>query len=538
MPPAQPHLMPPRRRGGAVGGASLCRRAFGAALLAMVAAPRAFAQRRLADEVFLSLEEAEAPPTPRLRFRLSDEAVMDAFLQATLGEGDRAAAHFHPWMGPVRPLVLGSVNAGERLLLGGLLDWLRHATGVAVELPGAEQATLGVLFSDRPAEDLAGHFWDKAGAAFFPTPDALRAGLPDGAGCFFVRGQGAGKGLLAVPGGVPLEALPCLSRMLLGLMGLRHPLPADLPSVLSSAAIAVEPTPLDRLLVALCVDPALRPGMAEADLRAVLPPLIARHRMWHGFDPLADQADLSADMGDGDVFAPSAERALRAFAAAAVPGDDARGGLVRWPAGAEVPVRLLGRITAPMQAQLMWMLDWVAAATGLKLRAARHPREDGLTLAFAPTLERLWDEHGPSVASFFANDRGRFDAAIAMPGVAAEGALTLMHHTVPTGTLVRTLSLVATDGSPAATLRRLSREMLRALGLRGAGFEIGHSLFDARILAFQPSALDERVLRLAYAEAMRPGMAPASAKDHAARLLRGPSGTNSSQPLYDPGEQK
>lgn len=515
------------RRGGGNSAARrvapIGRRGVAGTLISLAVTVPALAQIGVPRSRLSLLAEPQEPQESHVRahrWRLDDEQVLDSFLQATLGEGERTAARFDPWLGPVRPIIFGEASAGHRLVLGGSLAWLGSATGLMLQEPGVEPATLGVLFSDRPALDLAGALWDSAGAAFFQAPAALRAALEQRGSCFFLRLPARATGLLAAPGGPPLAAVPCLSRALLGVMGLRHPLPAEMPSVLSVPAVAVEPTPLDRLLLALASDTALRPGMSEAELRTALPALIARHRSWHGFDALADGLGSSDVDGEGDPFAPSTERTLRAFASTALPAADAAGYLVRWPAGSDVAVHLRGRVPAEVRAQLGWVLDWASAATTLRFRAPRHPREDGLTFAFAPSLDMMWDEHGPAVAAFFANDRRRLDAAVAAPAIAAEGALTLLHHGVPGGSLLRTLSLVATDGPPAITLRRLCREMLRSLGLRGGMLGYGHGLLDGVTLAFQPSALDERLLRLLYAETLPPGTATIRAGNEALRLLR------------------
>lgn len=498
----------------------VARRGLGAALVALAVSPAVLARARPAA-ASTALDQMRDEEPRAADFRLDDRAVLEAFLDAALGDGDRRHLRFHPWIGPIRPVVLGDASAAQRLVLDGLLAWLHSASAQGSALAGAGPATLAVLFSDDPVEQLAGHHWFSAGAAFFATPNALREALGSArCSCVSLRGGAGTRGFILAHADVPIALVPCLSRMILALMGLRHPVAHALPSVLSRAHVAVEPTPLDRLLVAVATDPALSDGMAEAELRAVLPGVISRHRAWHGFDPLATSLSVSDAAGEGDLFSPSAARTLRAFSAVALPGREADGYLVRWRAGVEVAVHLRGRVPITVQAQLRWLLDWVAAATGLVLRAARHPREDGLVFLFAPTLERMWDEHGPTVASFFGNDRRRFEAAVTAPGVAPEGALTLLHHTVPGGALVRTLSMVATDGSPAATLRRLAREMLRALGLRGAGAAFGHSLLDAWSLAFQPTALDDRLLRVAYAETMQPGMPRRRAELEVARLLQ------------------
>lgn len=464
--------------------------------------------------------DAQASP-----FRLSDAEVVDAFIQAALGQDattrtEGEAARFVPWRGPIRAVLFGQVGVEQQAWAERTLAWCRMATSLAVTPPGTGAASLAILFSDQPLADLTGPLWERAGAALFPSPEALRQVVAESGPCFALGRPGDGIGLIVAPPGLMDGGLVCLPRMLMAVLGLKELRATSLPSVLVAGGVAAEPTPLDRLLAALATDPALPPELDEATLREILPTLLPRHRPWAGFDPLAAEPPPSAPLpAAGSVFDPDAPRTLRAFAAMAVPPGATPAQVVRWPEHAEVPVRTLGRAPGAAFAALRWCMDWAVAATQLRLRFAETRREEGITVIFGETLDSIWDEQGANVAAYFGNDRSRFDAVIGSPAATADGAVTLLHFTEPGGVLVRTLSLVATGREAALLPPRIGREFLRALGLRGDGAGVGHSLLDRAMQALQPSALDDRLLRVMYGEEIMPGMTREAAQATAARLL-------------------
>lgn len=63
----------------------------------------------------------------------------------------------------------------------------------------------------------------------------------------------------------------CLHRLALNMLGLRHPLPADVDSLLNPTSPRKAWTSIDFLLVKLLHDPRVQPGMTSAQLSAVFP---------------------------------------------------------------------------------------------------------------------------------------------------------------------------------------------------------------------------------------------------------------------------
>lgn len=445
-------------------------------------------------------------------------SIVELFLDAALGP-DRSRAAFSPWRGAVLAAFAGPPSVGHRDVAEQRLWWLEAATGLPLSAASQGPATLAVLLSDTPVEDIAGRLWPALGAPLFDSPEAARAGLAMLGSCFSVRALSGDRGLLAAPATTPVETVRCLSVGLLGLLGLSPGLPADAPSVLAVDTAFREPTALDRLFAAVATDSALTPNLDEAALRVAVPRLIERHRTWFGFDALSTGAGEPGSADPGPWFAPSARRTLALFETCALPSGAPPGVLLRWAHRAEVPVHVAGRLPAEGMQALRLAMRWIRETTGIRIRAARHAREDGMTLLFSNTLEAAWEEHGAVLEAFFGGRRESFDRLVGHPLTRADRSLSLMHFTVTGGVLLRTLSVIATEDGDALLARRIWRETMRALGLRGTAVRVGHSLLDATAIALQPSELDTRMLRLLYTPSLQPGLPYEMARLQAARLL-------------------
>lgn len=491
----------------------VCRRSLGALIAALAMLPQPSVARRrqhwrIGEDGGLPFVDPYLPRVPAAAFRMTDEEIVEAFVDAALGM-DRAGAdrRFVPWRRPIRPLLLRPVATGTRQVIEDLMSWTAAAGSHSVAAPLGAPANLLLLVSDDPIDDLAGPYWLRVGRLFYADAATLRAELRETAGCFALAQRQPGVALLAARTGPPVEVLRCLARSMLAVLGLRGGLPARMPSLLSEGGVLVEPTPLDRLLVALASDEDVAEAMSEEEMRERSRRRVRALRSWCGFDALAEGVGEAVETASANPFEPTAARVLQAFSEIAVPGLGEAPRLMRWSGESPIPVHVQGLVGEAERAAIDWICRWAAAATGLDLHIARNRNEEGITFMLGPTLEGLWDQEGPAVQAYMANSRSAFDQLIHSERIRIHGGVTLLHHTVPGGSILRALALIATDAPPGIVLRRIAREMLRALGVRGEAAGVGHSLFDVTAAAFQPTALDERLVRLMYRPALAPGMA-------------------------------
>lgn len=121
---------------------------------------------------------------------------------------------------------------------------------------------LGLVFAGRSAlyDKLASETSPVCGAQLFAESDAS-----------------VGGGLALVESDVDAAALSrCLHRVTLNVLGLRHPLPDGVDSVLSPDTGRQAWTSIDFLLLRMLNDPAVEPGMRQEELAAMFPQIHQR----------------------------------------------------------------------------------------------------------------------------------------------------------------------------------------------------------------------------------------------------------------------
>ena len=202
------------------------------------------------------------------------------------------------WQDSVRIALIGTLPPSAQEIVSVHAAFLSAVTGHAVDATGASSATgtnLGVLCLDDPIEDITKNYWDNISSMFGHDRSQARrfaegvARSAPGSAELHVRLDGgvvAGC-LVAVPAGLgALEFYAILAPALMRAMGLLGSLSSFTHSVLLSGGMSLEPSPLDRLLLAVHYNRRLAPGMEEGAAAAALEAIVAEQRSWEGFDGL------------------------------------------------------------------------------------------------------------------------------------------------------------------------------------------------------------------------------------------------------------
>lgn len=241
--------------------------------------------------LFAPWDQAKSQETIRL---LSDEAadaciadvdcMRGLFLAATIGhrEGSTAASEqLFKWTGHARMAVLGGDDLREEVDTRSAatleqVGLLGKAAGLDIESANQDDVVnLLLLVSSDFARDRDGTF-----AALFETVFAGRADFYDQltAGneplCEsrrFVDGDGSIGGGVAAIGQDAAAIERCLYRVLLQILGLRHPLPKTSDSLLNPDSERESWTAIDFLLLKFLYNPMIKPGMDVKALTEVFP---------------------------------------------------------------------------------------------------------------------------------------------------------------------------------------------------------------------------------------------------------------------------
>jgi len=232
---------------------------------------------------------------------LGDADIAALFQEIAISDlgGRLAAPQLMRWAAPVRIGLIGHVAPIMPGILAVYAAFLQAATGHQVsvaDLGSGGQANLGVLVSGNPMEDVLGPFWPNVASIFRQDRGAARdfafraaRGAPTQQELHLQVDQGVIiSGLIAVSASMsPLAFYASFWSSLFGAMGLLGRLTSFAHSVMAADHRTIEPSPLDRILLALLYGPGFRPGMEGAEINAVLPTAVANARNWEDFDALA-----------------------------------------------------------------------------------------------------------------------------------------------------------------------------------------------------------------------------------------------------------
>lgn len=219
------------------------------------------------------------------------DCLRDLFLEATLGDAAasnrEAADAMFKWTDPGH---LASIT-GDRLpadLLASIratvkeVSLIAGAAGARIDLAKAGTGAvinLVILASDDFAKDRETSFKTLLSDVFAGQAavydDLAASEAPVCQSRLFVGPDAAIAGGLALAeSDVEPSALQrCLHRLALNMLGLRHPLPDDVDSVLNPTSSRRAMTSIDFFLLKLLYDPMTKPGMTSAELTAAFPKL-------------------------------------------------------------------------------------------------------------------------------------------------------------------------------------------------------------------------------------------------------------------------
>lgn len=239
---------------------------------------------------------ADAGSTIRL---LSDEAadvcikdpacMRDLFVHAAFGEGDGSQRLFK-WSGPanIASFTGGTVADGMKPIVDEQLQQMGLIAGVAdselsqIKGDHGQVVNFVLLISGNFAEDRDTAFSDLLSDVFAGRSalyDKLSSGpSPVCQGHLFANPDGSISGGLAlVESDVEGTALRrCLHRAVLNVLGLRHPLPDDVDSVLSPNSERLAWTSIDFMLLRMLNDPDVVQGMDRDGLMSAFPQIHQR----------------------------------------------------------------------------------------------------------------------------------------------------------------------------------------------------------------------------------------------------------------------
>ncbi|MGI9501008.1 MAG: DUF2927 domain-containing protein [Geminicoccaceae bacterium] len=221
---------------------------------------------------------------------ISEETCLrDLFLKATLG-GDDTVAPLHTtakksyiasFAGDhVSAELRAPIEAAMRKI--SLLATLAGADLDLAEPDSGEVISLMVLISDDFVRDREQSFKKLLTEVFAGNAagydDLAESGPPICRTRLFVDRLATIEGALALAEGdtdrPTLER--CLHRLTLNMLGLRHPLPENVDSVLNPASSRETWTSIDFLLLKLLHDPLVEPGMTSEQLIAIFPKIYAK----------------------------------------------------------------------------------------------------------------------------------------------------------------------------------------------------------------------------------------------------------------------
>lgn len=216
---------------------------------------------------------------------IRDEACLrDLFLTATLGDDGGTASAL---LKGTKPAYAASF-AGDQVpadLLASIDVWMKeisllaNAAGAALGLaePGSDKTiNLMILISDDFSRDRESAFEPLLTEVFAGSTTAYDD-LASGASpvCrtrVFADGGASIEGALSLAeNDAGLQR--CLHRLTLNMLGLRHPLPDDVDSVLNPKSSRTSLTSIDFLLLKLLYDPLIEPGMTATELNTLFPKL-------------------------------------------------------------------------------------------------------------------------------------------------------------------------------------------------------------------------------------------------------------------------
>jgi hypothetical protein len=204
----------------------------------------------------------------------------------------------HRWQDPVRIALIGTLPPSAEEVVSVHAAFLSAATGHTVDATGASNAAganLGVLCLDNPIKDITENYWDNISSMFGEDrrqarrfAEGVARSAPGSTELHIRLDRRVVAGcLVAVPASLgALEFYAVLAPALMRAMGLLGSLSSFAHSVLLAGGMRLEPSPLDRLLLAVHYDQRLAPGMEERAVTAALEAIVADRRSWGGFDGL------------------------------------------------------------------------------------------------------------------------------------------------------------------------------------------------------------------------------------------------------------
>jgi hypothetical protein len=241
--------------------------------------------------LFAPSDEARSQETIRL---LSDEAadacIADVdcmrrlFLAATIGhsEGSTAAsAQLFKWTGSAQVAVLGDNQVRENLnrRTAAVLEkvgLLGKATGIDIKSAGTDDVVnLLLLVSSDFARDRDDAFAELFETVFVGRPDLYdqltAGGDPVCKSRRFIEGDASIGGGIAAIGQEAPAFERCIYRVLLQILGLRHPLGETVDSLLDPESEHEAWTAIDFVLLKLLYNPMIKPGMGLKELTDIFP---------------------------------------------------------------------------------------------------------------------------------------------------------------------------------------------------------------------------------------------------------------------------
>ncbi|WP_439597478.1 DUF2927 domain-containing protein [Falsiroseomonas sp.] len=235
---------------------------------------------------------------------LDDAALATLFQEAALSdlEGRAASPVLHRWVAPVRIGLITPAAPAAHSILAVHAAYLHGASGHSISTADPQlggEVNLGVLISGNPRQDLLETFWPSVASVFagdrqVAADFARRAaqGAPARQEIHLRIDQGVIMGgVVAVPASLSnIEFYTSFWATCLRALGLMGRFTSYAQSVLAADGLALEPTALDRVLLALLYSPDLRPGVTRAAMQTALPAAVAKARIWGDFDALAPLA--------------------------------------------------------------------------------------------------------------------------------------------------------------------------------------------------------------------------------------------------------
>lgn len=210
------------------------------------------------------------------------------FVQAAFGgDGtpDSRPLKLFKWQGAISVASLSGdeLAGGVQSMVNEALQRMHHLSAIAGSTfnqargDSRQKVNFVLLISDDFARDRDTAFADLL-ADVFAGRSELYDELSTGASpicrgqLFAERDASIGGGLGLIESDVDEAAFQrCLHRVALNVLGLRHPLPDDIDSVLSPTSERQAWTSIDFMLLRMLSDPAIVPGMSQDELNAVFP---------------------------------------------------------------------------------------------------------------------------------------------------------------------------------------------------------------------------------------------------------------------------